>query len=96
MFKGCSKLATIDLSIFSFCRAKYLDEMFHGCKSLETIIWPNELKCSLYELVNFGGFPPRFQIDEITNFDFSCNNMFFDCISLTSINLSTFYFKWNN
>lgn len=49
-FHDCDKLKTIDLSGFDLSGVKFMDNMFTGCRALETIKWGNKKPLNLEQI----------------------------------------------
>jgi hypothetical protein len=98
MFYNCYKLSSIDLSYFNFYNAKLLDYMFFNCTKLEKIEWKstsllknNDLKSFHVYRNMFSGCISLSSLD-LSNFildgTVDLSSMFYNCIKLTSIELT--------
>ena len=90
MFTFCKNLISIDLSNFSFKKAKHIYGFFQNCINLEKIIWPNNKDNSLIESTAhmFQGCTKLTSID-LPFFDFSkvklMYSSFLGCYNLEKI-----------
>ena len=95
MFKGCSKLASIDLSCFEGCRISSIGETFSGCSLLANVDFSD------LDMSSCGGYTGAFSncssltsIDASnfgwSNIDGECIWVFSNCSSLKTLNLGDF------
>ena len=90
MFIHCEKLASIDLSNFSFTKTKDLTSMFFYCSNLETIILPkNELATSVENLSYMFSTCLKLKIIDLSGISFTSvvdlRYLFSNCLSLENI-----------
>ena len=94
MFRGCSKLLSIDLSSFNTSKVEDLGYMFRDCSSLTTLNLSNFITdnvtemssvfdgCSALTTINLSGFNTA----KVTDM----HQMFNECSSLTTLDLTNF------
>ncbi len=100
MFKGCSKITTLDLSSFDTSDVKGMEYMFHLCKNLKTVDISGfdtgkvtTLRALFYECNNL-------ETADISSFDTSSvtnmNGMFRNCTDLNTIYVSRLFSTKND
>ncbi len=94
MFKGCSKLTSIDLSKFNTTEVVDMNGMFQSCSGLTSLNLSNFNTSNVLTMGGmFAGCTSLSNLD-LSKFNtsnvFSMASMFEDCSSLTSLNLSSF------
>ena len=71
MFSDCSKLASIDLSGFSFINIGDISSMFYGCSNLETLILPEgEQASNIQDFSNMFNECSKLISIDLSNIDF--------------------------
>ena len=74
MFKGCSKLTSIDVKNFNTKFAEFFDEMFYGCSSLTSL--------------DLSSFNFVYNHDEDMGYYYNSDNMLKDCVALKTLTVN--------
>ena len=94
MFKNCSTLKSIDLSLFNITNINDMSCMFGGCSSLKTINLSSFNTTNVIHMSCMFGGCSSLKTINLSSFNTTnliyMNQMFYDCSSLISIDLSSF------
>ena len=95
MFRGCSELASLDVSSFDTSKVTNMSWMFYGCGNLTSLDLSSFNTSKVTDMTRMFYNCSNLTELNVSNFDTSnvtnMSNMFFDCKQLTSLDLSNFY-----
>ena len=93
MFKDCSKLKTVNLSMLTTGKVTNMGSLFENCFNLENIIFPNDTSNVIYMPKMLYGCKSLTSLD-LSHFNTSSltttDEMFGDCVNIKYLDISSF------